>query len=893
MSVPLLATKLSIPSVRPDLVPRAHLLARIHEGLARSLFLVSAPAGSGKTTLVSVWARASSLPVSWLSLDKADNDPCRFLTYVAVALQEVAPDLDRLVLPLLQTSQPSPVEVVLTALINRISEMPEPFVLVLDDYHLIETPSVHHILSFLLEHLPHQMHLVLITRADPPLPLARLRARGRLAELRAADLSFSLDESAVLLNEMMGLKLTTDDVNTLVGRTEGWAVGLQLAALSMQGRADLQSFITRFTGSQEYIADFLTDEVLEQQPEKTKSFLLQTSILERMTGPLCDAVLNGTSSQSVLEELQESNLFLVSLDDERRWYRYHHLFAELLLHRLKRETPNLVASLHQRASEWFEQQGLLPEAIKHALDAQDFETAARLVNTVFDQLWETGTHTTLKGWLERLPDATLNSWPQLIVRQAMFHTLRGQVNAAETHLHDAEQMLDQKQPADSAKWQGIIACLRGHLAWVKSDVPDIVRQSQVALDILPEREGEWRSFAAMTLGGAFSIEGKTQQAGEAYEQALETARKSGNLRFILAPAIKLAFNLRDQGRLTQATRVCEENIHLIDASGYGHPSYQGVLLSLSGDILREWDQLDEALELARKGKVLGEQGLETTTLAWNYYFLIRVLIARQDFSVATSALQDLEAECGEDAVPAWFRSRIAELKIQLLLAQHDLYGVERFLAVREPFMDSSLRYLQMDERIQLARFFLMVGQESSDVSHLDQAQSILARVEHVAEQTQLADRLIKILALQSLVHQAMGNTTQAVDVLHSALALGEPEKYIRTFIDEGPAMVTLLRGAAEQGMHLAYIRELLGAIAASPVSPTVPQHDEKLAEPLSGREIEVLSLIAEGLTNREIAERLYIAPTTVKVHARNIFGKLGVHNRTQAVATARVLGLLP
>lgn len=889
MSVLLLTTKLSIPLVRQGLLPRTHLLARVNEGLVRSLFLVSAPAGSGKTTLISTWARTAGVPVAWLSLDEADNDQCRFLTYVTVALKGISPELEQLVLPLLQTPQHTPLTDVLTVLMNRLSEVQEPFALVLDDYHLIETAAVHHTLWFLLEHLPPQMHLILITRTDPPLPLARLRGRGQLAELRAVDLRFSLDESAALLTQMMGLTLTASDVRALVGRTEGWAAGLQLAALSMQGRADLPGFIARFTGSQEYIADYLTDEVLEQQLEKTRTFLLQTSVLEQMTGSLCDAVLNCTDSQSVLEELHKSNLFLVSLDNERHWYRYHHLFAELLIHRLKSETPNLISKLHQRASEWFEHQGLLPEAIKHALDAQDFEHAARLINSVFDQLWGVGEHTTLKRWLERLPDETLHAWPQLVVRQAMFYVLLGQISQAKTYLHDAEQSLQEKKPVDINKWQGIIASLRGHFAWMEGDIPGTEHHSQSALAVLPVDEYEWRSFAAMTLGAASSLKGENADAGAAYEQALEIARESGNLRFILAPAIRLAYNLKGRGQLTQAMDLCEQHIQLIDESGHIHYSYQGALNSLLGDIQREWNRLDVALELAWKGLHLGKQGLEVETLTWNYFLLMRVLISCQDFHGAADILQSFERIHREHDVPEGVISRITEAKIQLFLAQHDLLSTERTLRQLESWKTASLTSSRIGEFIQWARFLLIQGQEQNDISQLNESLSLLARLEQVAVNSQMRDRLIKGLALKSLAYQAMEDIDKAADTLREALILGEPEQYIRTFVDEGAGMQMLLNRRAIPEISNGYLSKLRSAFYVGYDAPITGE--ALLQEPLSEREQQVLRYLKTHLTTVEIASELCISVHTIRSHVKSIYSKLHVQSRTEAVERARDLGI--
>src|SRR3712207_5241388 len=442
MSTPILATKLYVPPPQPRVVLRPRLIERLNEGLHRKLTLISAPAGSGKTTLVGEWVAAVERPAAWLSLDEGDNDPTRFRSYLVAALQTVAPDIGESVLGVLGSPQPPPTESLLTALLNEISTIPDDFVLVLDDYHVVDARAIDDALVFLLEHLPPRMHLVIATREDPHLPLARLRARGQLTELRASDLRFTLSEAAEFLNSVMGLGLSAEDIAALESRTEGWIAGLQLAALSMRGREDVSGFIRAFAGDNRYIVDYLVEEVLQRQPERIRSFLLQTSILERLSGPLCDAVTGQEEGNARLEALERGNFFVVPLDDKRHWYRYHHLFAEVLYAHLMAEQPDLVATLDRKSTGWYEQNGLLSDAIRHALAAEDFERAASLVELAALEMLGSGQEDTLFGWLEALPDELVGSRPVLSVYYAFASLGHIGLEAAEACLQEVERWLD-------------------------------------------------------------------------------------------------------------------------------------------------------------------------------------------------------------------------------------------------------------------------------------------------------------------------------------------------------------------------------------------------------------------------------------------------------------------
>jgi LuxR family maltose regulon positive regulatory protein len=637
VTTPLLRTKLYIPPVRPELVPRPRLIERLNAGLHRKLTLVSAPAGFGKTTLVSEWVQAMGgatppIAIAWLSLDESDNDPTRFLVYFVAALQTLAlrcpPSMSRGevegieanigkgALSALQSSQPPPTEDILTVLINEITAIPDRIVLVLDDYHLIGAQPIHDALTFLLRHLPPRMHLVIAAREDPLLPLARLRARGQLTELRATDLRFTSSEAAEFLNQAMSLDLSEKDIVALETRTEGWIAGLQLAAISMQGHKDTSSFINSFTGSHRFVLDYLIEEVLEQQSESVQTFLRQTAVLNRLTGPLCDAVRFGyaetpsssegtavtkqENGQAVLEALEAANLFIVPLDEERRWYRYHHLFADLLRQRLSQTQPEQVPTLHRRASEWFEQNGFADEAIEHALRADDFDHAADMIEKHVDAIWGFGQHAILQRWVAELPDALVFSKPQLCIFHAWYLWVNGQLDAAERTLQAAEQAIDssadratetdpQEQVSitnsDRAKLQGRAAAVRAFIGSFRGDVPGIIQHARQALLYLPQQDLTWRTLAAIVLGDAHLFKGDMTEAYRARLEALGTSKAAGDVYLNMIVNQKLLVVLRQQGQLQRTAEVCQQQMQFANESGISETVMVGNLLEIGGVVL--------------------------------------------------------------------------------------------------------------------------------------------------------------------------------------------------------------------------------------------------------------------------------------------------------------------
>ncbi len=908
-------------------MPRSRLIDRLNAGLVhrRKLTLISAPAGFGKTTLLSEWINQSPIPdtqspnFAWLSLDEGDNDPVRFLAYFIAALQTVearqepAGTIGKGALSALQSPQPPPTEAILTTLINEIAAVPDRIVLVLDDYHLIEAQPIHDALTFLLEHLPPQMHLVIATRDDPPLPLARLRARGQLTELRATDLRFISSEAAEFLNQVMGLDLSAEDIAALEDRTEGWIAGLQLAAISMQGHEDATGFIKSFTGSHRFVLDYLVEEVLEQQSESVQTFLLQTAILDRLIGPLCDAVSFGDTEtltdradgQVILEALEAANLFIVPLDNERRWYRYHHLFADLLRQRLRQTQPEQVPTLHHRASEWYEQNWFIDEAIEHALRAEDYGRAARLIETHVDALWRRGEHVKLRRWLAGLPVELVFSKPHLCILHAWNLFTSGEQDAAERSLQAAEKALAprtdratetssaqraQLPHSDRMKIRGRAAAIRAFLAFYRGDVQQISRYARQALELLPRDDLTWRSTATVALGDAYSFMGDIAAAYQARLEALNVSQAEGNIYMALIASMKLAVTLRQQGHLERVIEICQQQLQLAERSGLSQTIVVGWLLAIWGEVLAEFNDLDGALHRAKNGTELIERGRDLAMLGWGYLCLVRVLYSRGDMAAAQAIIQRMNDVARQSYVPPWVTSLMAAWQARIWLAKDRLDAASQWARKRGLDRDGEPTTLDEMEYVALARILIAQGRP-------DETARLLQRLLEATETGGRTSRAIEILMLQALAFQAGGDTARAMAALERALTLAEPEGFIRAFVDEGPPMARLLYEAAARGIAPDYARRLLAAFPVAQPEQTAPSTTQApkpdLIEPLSERELEVLQLIAEGLTNPEIASRLFLALNTVKAHTRNIYGKLGVHSRTQAVARARALGLLP
>lgn len=895
MSAQILVTKLFLPPAGPGTIARPRLMARLDAGLNCPLTLVSAPAGFGKTTLVSRWVTSCGRPVAWLSLEETDSDPTRFLAYLIAALRTVAPGLPDDTAP--ASSQPPPMEASLTTLLNTVAVLPEPIVLVLDDYHLVDSHDVDDALTFLVDHLPPQLHLVVTTREDPRLPLARLRARRRMIELRAADLRFTTDEAAAFLVEAMGLELTADDVEALGTRTEGWIAGLQLAALSIQGRDDAGAFIQTFAGDARYVVDYLVEEVLRRQPEHVRDFLLQTSILDRLSGPLCDAVTGQSGGASQLEALERGNVFVVPLDDRRRWYRYHHLFADVLRAYLVAEHPDLLPELHRRASAWHRRHGDLPEAIGHALAAADLDTAADLIEMAAPRMRQLRREVTLRAWLDALPDELIQRRPPLGVDYAGVLLSIGETDRVESLLHGAEQRLDafHVEPSTpngtAAALRGWIAIYRAGLAQMRGDAAATQRHATHALDLLAEQDDLGHGAAAGLLGLASWTLGDLEAAYRLYTECMARLERAGFIADLLGCMLVLADIRITQGRLHEAMEIYERGLRLNAGRG-------GSLLRGTADmhvgiaaLAIEHDDMDTAITHLQQGRELGEHmGLPQNPYRW-CATMARVREAQGDHTGARELLDEAERRYAGDFSPNV--RPVPATRARLWIVSGDLGKATAWAREQGVAADDAPTYLLEYAHVTLARLLLARYRRDRDTPSLERVMALLDRLQSTGEESGRTGSVIEILMLRALALEACGDLAGALPSLERALSLAESEGYIRLFIGEGLPMTRLLTEASARGIMPRYTATLLAAVASHPgrdTHPSTPARD--MAEPLTEREIEVLRLVAEGRSNREIADRLFLALDTVKGHNRRIFAKLDVERRTEAIARARELGLL-
>src|SRR5829696_4961890 len=910
---PLLLTKLSVPSARPSLVTRPRLSERLEEELGGKLTLISAPAGFGKTTLLSMWLAVSSRrgrSAVWLSLDPGDNDPTRFWRYFIAVADRLYPGAGDTALLLLQSSQAPPIEAILTTLLNELTELPADAVLVLDDYHLIESRTIHEALAFLIEHLPPQVHLVISTRADPPLPLSRLRARGEMAELRASDLRFTTEETMAFLQKTVGSRLSAEEVAELQERTEGWVAGLQLAALALRDRFDTSNFIAAFTGSNRYVVDYLAEEVLARQPEALRTFLLKTSILDRMCGLLCDAVTSRDDGQESLEYLEHANLFVIPLDEERRWYRYHHLFTDVLRQRLRETDADLLPELHRRASIWFERQELATEAVHHALEAHHGERAAALIEDIGLSIMLPGQVYTLLGWLDTLSDAVVSSRPALCIVHAAALMFAGQPEAAEARVDDAERYIQSGAPAERTLILGQAAVVRGNLARISGDLARCVAFSRRALDLLPERHFTW-TVSKLNATYAYQVSGEVTPTTERLvAEVIAQVRRTGNPLTILRSIINLAQLQVLQGRLRQAITTLEEAARSSSGPGgserlVGNPAYYFGM----GEVLREWNDLDAAERHLEQGMDLVSEipTVEAEVVAHGFISLAQLQQARGEYGAADTTLDAFSHLARERNFFPQLLGHAAAMKARLALAQGNLPGAIGWadasaLHVDEPSYPREVEYLT------LARVLIARGRDDPEGPYFDDTLRLIDLLLRAAESGARMGSVIEMLILRALALYAQRETSGAFAALERALTLAEPEGYIRVLVDEGRPMAALLseflkarrRGGrgTKQLASLGYVRRLLAVFesphtGAEPPSPM--QHaqatGQPLPEPLTRREREVLSLLAEGFSNREIAARLFIAPSTVKWYVHTILRKLEVDSRTKAVARGRELHL--
>ncbi|MBD2307241.1 LuxR family transcriptional regulator [Chroococcidiopsis sp. FACHB-1243] len=898
MTNPLLLTKFHIPPVRSSLVQRDRLLERLNRSLSGKLSLISAPAGSGKTTLLSEWLRQTNLPSSWLSLDEGDNDPLRFWTYFVAALQQSHPNIGATTLSMLRSLESPSFESFLIPLINEITSFSDERILVLDDYQAISARPIHEAMTFLLGRLPPQLHLAIASRVDPPLPLARWRVRNQLMQLGAADLCFTLAETTAFINQSMQLSLSQDQVATLQARTEGWIAGLQLAALSMRDVKDISTFIASLTGDRHYILDYLVEEVLERQPKPLQSFLLRTSILERMCGDLCQAVVEGARSldgTETLAQLEHRNLFVVPLDDNRQWYRYHHLFRQLLLDRLQRTEPEQVSEYHRRAREWYEHHGFVTEAISHAIAAGDFPQAADSIEREAQLTNPRVEPARLLTFLKAMPDGLVWTRPWLLLSYAWALYSTARFPAAVQAVQSLESLLQQQKPsANTEKLWGLVTAIKGIQARQQGATAESVTLMKRALQQLPQDDSWLRAVILLNLGVTYFVTDNYAAARRLLPEVTQIGQNRGIADPAIAPLYLQAQFLALRGWLDEATVLCQQGVGLARERGW-LSTYAGVLVQVAmGELLREQNQLVAAVQHLTESI---ERGIQTRQpgLMMGYITLARVRQAQGD----TQAAMDAIKAAGQCQVWLWATIlSVPACQARLNLAQGNLDAAIIWAEDSGLSVDGKLRYSFTDEflagseldYLTLARVLITRGKLADPTKpYLDDALRLLERLHDFTAAGGRKARVMEVLMLQALVWHNRGDRKRSLHLLQQALDLPHTGDYIRLFVDEGQPMAELLRQAVAEGIHPQSVNRLLAAF--SQVEGTAAKV-QPLIEPLSDRELEVLQHLAQGLSNRAIADKLFVTLAAIKWHARNIYGKLDVSNRTQAVAKARELGIL-
>lgn len=903
---PLLTTKLFPPPLQESFVPRPRLSARLHQGLTGGVILLSAPAGFGKSALLADWARQR--PVAWLSLDAADNDPMRFWRHALAALDGVRPGTTERLMPALDLPASPSFEGLVTGLINDFTGDPrsDEATLVLDDYQMIESQTIHQALSFLVEHRPEHLHLVVASRTDPPLRLARVRAAGQLTELRADDLRFTSNEAAALLGRALGpnLRLPDASVTALVARTEGWGVGLRLAAVALEGRTDAAAFVDTFSGGHRYILDYLTEEVLERQPEQVRSFLLETSVLERMTGALCDAVTGRTDGAAMLDAVDRANLFLVALDEVRGWWRYHQLFADLLRARLQQQQqPDRIEGLHRNAAGWYERNGMADDAIRHALAAGDSRWAARMIEREVDAALLRNEEATIERWLAALPTDVVDTRPRLLLVKADLALSRGRLEAVDRALDAAERAIADDAgnlPGDPAADLAInvpaaVAFWRAYVAELRGDADSALAFDRQALAALGDVDSVLGSVVRVHLRTIDLLSGEVRDIERDLEAHFRSLHAAGQVYLAMRAIELLGHVQRARGRLDLADETYRQGLAVAGAPDRPSVAAAGIAYIGLAQVAYQRGDLDMALKHASEGIALCERLAYHRPLASGLATIARIRLARGDVAGAVATVEKAPQVAPSRGVTALLNP-LPVLRAHLALIEGDLAGAIRWTKDRGLRPDDQVSYPQEPEYLILARVLLEQGR-------FDQALTLLGQMHERAQAQGRAGNALEILVLRSVTLAAAGDEAAAMASLAEALAIGYPQGYVRVFADEGLPMGTLLSHAvvshrtALAGVPLGYLGQLLRAV----------EHDARpggsaqkrpgagipgLVEALSPRELDVLRLLATGKPNRDIADELYVTVDTVKKHVTHIFQKLGATNRTEATARARDLGLL-
>ncbi len=868
MSSSLLQTKLIAPQTTSPRVPRPKLEAQLTKVLNPNynLALICAPAGFGKTTLVSHWLLTQKHSSAWLSLDEGDNEPIRFWSYTLAALNKLQKNIATEAQEVLKVSQEY--KATLTILLNSLANLESPTILVLDDYHLISNEQLHEGVSFLLEYLPRQLKLIFTSRSEPPLPLGRLRVRQQLLELGMPELSFTISEATDFLNNLMNLDISTKDIEALAKRTEGWIASLQLAALSMQREDNPQDFIEAFTGSNKYVLDYLAQEVLDRQDAGMQEFLLHTSVLKRLSGPLCESVTGFDNAGELLLQASQANLFLIPLDNSRKWFRYHHLFAEFLQQRLRESRPELFPELNSRASVWFEAQGLIDDAVQHVLAGSDMERAVELLETHSkNMLWKRDEHATLKYWLDSLPQEVIRASPRLCLDYAWLYFVGP---TAESWLEDAERLLADLEDTKTILMRGEVAILHSEKAVDQGNISSALNLLDQALQLLPSNETYMRGLALQSKGYALVAKGTMAEAEKVLNEANELCSAAGNVVGEIAALTDLAEVYKLQGYLDKAERTLRKTLEVANQNRAQSLYISCVTFVGLANTLYEQNHLNEALKYAQEGLKFAQKASYSKVEVHACFVLAKIFQALGNTEELNQQIKFITSNIQND----WRGKRVEAQCMHLRLVQGHIAAASQWA--------NELLGSNHHEQVLLAVARIRLAEGNTEASLAQLKQLLLD-----AEQGGRKGRMVEIYALQALALTKQGDDEQALKTLQNALTLVENEKYVRTFVNEGDSMYTLLQKALAHGITPTYTSTLLKAFANSNIT-----EQSSLNSLLTQRELEILTLIANGFSNKDIAKKLIRSLGTIKVHTSNIYSKLGTKNRTEAVARARELGLL-